>query len=222
MRSVLLRIAGITLMCLAGSAAAGIEVHPLFIDVSRTDGAIRVSNSGAETAYVEAEIFEVFDARRPTQREARVDDPRQAGLLLAPRRLTLAPGDVRRIRLLNLGHPPADRVFKVKVSPRVGQAQSSSEVAVKVLVGYGVWVFSRPDGGRPQLRIRRDGRLLTLENDGSSFAELSVGRYCEAGGRCETIALPRVFVGGVERVELPSATGTLRFTVQPGGERIEL
>ena len=169
---------------------------------------IEVWNDGPERIYVAADPFEIVHPGTPgEQRVPAATDPEQAGLLVAPQRLVLEPGERRVIRVALVGARPAsDRVYRVAIKPVAGPV-SANETALKLLVGYDALVLVRPAEFTGDVTGERHGKTLTLTNAGNTAQELFAGRQCDPSGTaCSDLPAKRLYSGAVWQQTLPFDT----------------
>lgn len=168
---------------------------------------IEVSNLGDERMYVSAEPFEIHSPGTTDETRVPADEPDRSGILVAPRRLVLEPGERRIVRVAAIGARSAtDRVYRVAIKPVSGSVSSTAS-ALKVFVGYDALVIVRPETFTGDIVGGREGATLTLRNAGNTAQELFDGRQCDARGTdCRTLPSKRLYPGATWRQELPFAT----------------
>lgn len=168
---------------------------------------IEVGNLGNERMYVSAEPFEIRGAGTSEEERIAADEPDRSGILVAPRRLVLEPGERRTVRVAAIGDRSAtDRVYRVAIKPVAG-AVSADSSALKVFVGYEALVIVRPDKFTGEVVGIREGATLTLRNAGNTAQELFDGQQCDASGKdCRALPAKRLYPGATWRQELPFAT----------------
>jgi len=168
---------------------------------------IEVWNNGPDRMYVAADPFEIRNPGTPQEQRVAAGDPEQAGLLVAPERLVLEPGERRVIRVAIVGQRPAsDRVFRIAIRPVAG-AVTADQSALKVLVGYDALVLVRPAQIIGDVTGRRSGKALTLTNAGDTAQELFGGRQCDSAGKdCRDLPAKRLYSGASWIQTLPFDT----------------
>ncbi|MDJ0921730.1 MAG: hypothetical protein QNI84_11425 [Henriciella sp.] len=188
-------------------AQAQLRLSDFFIDLypGATSGEIYAANEGSDPLYLKVTAEEVIDPGLETESVRDVVDPRELGLLVSPQRLIVNEGEEKRIRLVALEQPEADRFYKVTVTPVVGEIESDEMIGVKLMIAYAAWVFVRPEDGAPALTARREDGALIVKNDGTTHAELTGGKQCASADRdsCEKIDRFRVLAGREKRIDLP-------------------
>jgi P pilus assembly chaperone PapD len=207
--SLRLRSLAIAIALLIGmptAAQAQIAVSRLLIDVipgnERED--IVVSNNGEDVAYVQITIREYLNPGTDEEELVERDSPRELGLLASPNRMILQPGEKAILRLGVIERPTdIDRVFKISVTPVVGEIESSTN-AIKLVYAFGVIVILRTETPEPSVTVTRDGNILTVVNDGNTMVQFGYGKQCDASGvECTEIPNKRVYPDSTWVYELP-------------------
>ena len=174
------------LVCLAlmaglcGTAHANLKLSRFFVEAEQNarPQEVFVSNEGNETLYVKVEVEEVIDPQAEAPETRTGLTPEQLGILVSPQRLVINPGEDKRIRVVTLNAPEEDRFFKVTVTPVVGDIESNTAIGVKLMIAYGLWVFARPEGAKPDIVAEVQDRDLILENTGRTHGEVRSIEYC--------------------------------------------
>jgi P pilus assembly chaperone PapD len=197
-------------LALAGGAQAEMVLSQVIVDLTPAKPAradIEVWNDGPERMYVAADPFEIRNPGTPQEQRVPAADPEQAGLLVAPQKLVLEPGERRIVRVAALGERPAsDRVYRLSIRPVAG-AVKADESALKVFVGYDALVLVRPAAYTGDVTGQRNGRTLTLTNAGNTAQELFDGKQCDAAGKdCRTLPARRLYAGASWSQPLPFDT----------------
>jgi P pilus assembly chaperone PapD len=197
-------------LTLATMASAEMVLSQVIVDLvpgkpPRDD--IEVWNNSKDRMYVAADPFEIRNPGTATEARVPANDPEQSGLLVAPQKLVLEPGERRLVRIAMVGPRPAsDRIYRVSIRPVVG-AVSAEQSALKVLVGYDTLVLIRPDQFTGDVVEERRGATLTLKNQGNSSQELFDGRQCDLEGKdCRTLPAKRLYAGATWQQTLPFDT----------------
>lgn len=186
---------------------------------------IEVFNQGEETLYIRVEPTIVVNPGTEQEKREKYHDPREAGLLVSPQRLVIAPGARKRIRFVRLDKPVTkpkdennspplekDRVFRVLVKPEVGELKSN-QTAVKIVVAYEVLVLSQPANAEVDLQAVLKGKKLTITNHGNTNVLLLEGHQCPDGqsqedevNQCVKLGGKRIYAGNQWQVEVPFLT----------------
>ena len=217
---VAIALSALLVLASAGPAMGEMVLSQVIVDLlpakpPRDD--IEVWNDGDERLYVSAEPFEIRAPGTPAETRAPAGTPEESGLLVAPQRLILEPGERRTIRIALIGErPPSDRVFRVAIKPVAGPVSASTD-ALKVFVGYDTLVLVRPEGPTSEIEGQRASRTLTLRNTGNTAQELFDGRQCDASGAdCRALPAKRLYPGATWEQILPfDAEVTYRSSIGP-------
>ena len=181
-------------------------------------GDVDVWNNSPDRAYVAAEPREIISPGTAAQGTRIEPDPEKLGLLVAPARMILEPGQHKLLRIASIG--PADtheRVYRITVKPEVG-ALVSDKSGLKVLIGYDVLVLVRPADPRPVVVGKRNGNLLTFTNEGNVSIELADGRQCDPAGKaCTSLPGKRLYAGAQWTEPLRSAAPVEYLVISPSG-----
>jgi P pilus assembly chaperone PapD len=205
-----------------GPARADIVLSQLIVDLqsgkhNRED--VEIWNNGPERAFVAVEPREIIDPGQTSQSSRQDPDPQKLGLLVAPARMILEPGQRKLMRIASIapdsGH---ERVYRVTVKPVAGRL-SSADSGLKVLVGYDALVLVRPAAEQASVAGTRTGNTLTLRNDGNISVERVRGRQCDSGGKsCRDLPGKRLYAGARWTQPLPT-TGPVEYViVTPAGQ----
>ena len=169
-------------------------VHAVFVGFLGEAGAV-------------ADPFEIRNPGTPQEQRIPAADPEQSGLLVAPQRLVLEPGERRLVRIAATGErPAADRIYRVAIKPVAG-AITADRSALKILVGYDTLVLVRPAQFTGDVTGQRNGKILTLANAGNTSQELFDGRQCDASGKdCRDLPAKRLYAGATWSQPVPFDT----------------
>ena len=212
-------------MCLPSGARAQLAIDRLWVDfdaktANRADVVIR--NESKDRYYISVIPSEIVLPGATDEKRVEMADPEKLGLLVTPNRLVVEPGATRSIRLVSLnGELTTDRVYRVKVTPQVGDivvaeaAANTRGLAVKVLAAYDVLVTVRPKGGKAAIVATRTGSELSLRNAGTSNVLLYDGLGCNAGEasdtKCEKIGSRRLYPGNEWKITLADPAERVKF-----------
>jgi len=184
---------------LAAPASADMVLNKVVVDFDgkgapRDD--VKIINTGNETLFVLVEPHEVINPGTKEEKRVKIRDPGKSGLLVTPNRFVLQAKQSKSMRLVVL--KPADnkdRVYRLTVKPIVGKVQAS-QTGVKIVIGYDVLVLVRPQGSKPEISAKREGKKLTFTNTGTTSALLTNGKQCDtAGENCIDAAPKRLYAG---------------------------
>lgn len=213
-RAILLLLALLT----TTNAIAGIGLSQAIVDFSdplapRYD--IWVINDGSERAYVAIEPSEIVSPGLTDETRVNEPDPEKRGLLVAPNRLILEPGQRRMVRLVVIGNRETERIYRVNIHPvaapeEIDQNQKTpkqSGIGIKLLTGYDVLVIVRPAKPVANVTSRRQGSELVFNNAGNTNALLFNGTQCNASGEvCENLPAMRLYAGASNTITTPYQT----------------
>ncbi|WP_444995603.1 fimbrial biogenesis chaperone [Aliikangiella sp. IMCC44359] len=197
----------------AGLSLSQAIVH--FEESGRKSEDVDVFNQGPDILYVRIEPSVILNPGKANESRKIYRDPKEAGLLVTPQRMVLAPGSRKRLRFVRLDNPDKatqDKVFRVLVKPEIGEVKSS-QTAVKIIVAYEVLVLSQPKKPQPQLVSSFKGRWMTVTNRGNTNVLLQKGHQCPVGesiknepNQCVELAGKRLYAGNSWQVEVPFLT----------------
>ena len=211
----------ILFLALSTPARAEMVLNQVIVDIEQGEAPhddIEVWNKGDSRIYVLAEPFEIIAPG--TKEEARIPavDPDTSGMLIAPQRLILEPGERRVIRIVMLGpRPDVDKVYRVAIRPVSGPIETSSH-ALQVLVGYDVLVLYRSDKVIGRIVSHREGNVLTLSNMSNKAQEFYDGKQCSGTGDCVALPAKRLYPGEDWAIETPGA-GPVQYQVAIGSKK---
>jgi P pilus assembly chaperone PapD len=197
LKRVLAAVPGCALM-LASPARAEVVLSQLIVELKpgnmRQD--VDVWNNSPDPAYVAAEPREIVAAGTVAQTVRIEPDPEKLGLLVAPARMILEPGQHKLLRIAAIGSAAQrERIYRVTVKPEVGKL-ASDKSGLKILVGYDVLVLVRPAEPRASVVTSRSGNMLTFINQGNVSVELTDGRQCDPTGEsCTALPGKRLYTG---------------------------
>jgi P pilus assembly chaperone PapD len=201
------------------SATIGVDKAEIVLEAGAAGDSVVLSNTGDAPTFVEITAREVLNPGETPEQANRGPDPRGLGLLAAPSRLALAPGEQRSLRVNSLDPPrDRDRVWRVLVKEVSGPLQTQSS-GLAVLLGYDILVIQRPRIARPDIQVVRSGSALTVKNQGNSFAVLIDGRQCPGGDApCKDVVGARIYPGQTRTLTASDPTAKVEFKLRlPGG-----
>jgi P pilus assembly chaperone PapD len=179
---------------------------------------IDIWNDSPERAYVAAEPREILNPGTAAQNSRKGTDPEKLGLLVAPARMILEPGQHKLLRIASIAPAASsERVYRVTVKPEVGRL-ASDKSGLKILVGYDVLVLVRPAQPRPLLVAKRTANGVTFVNNGNVSVELADGQQCDSAGRsCSALPGKRLYAGAQWTQALKSAGPVEYRVISPSG-----
>lgn len=106
-------------------------------------------NAGDSTLFLEVEQRLLLNPGQMPEQLVPVADVRQPTLLVAPRRLALAPGQRHPITLKELARPDSPQVWRITFRPReklLAERSGEQDVAAPLVVsiGYGILIYQVP------------------------------------------------------------------------------
>ncbi|WP_084397919.1 hypothetical protein [Henriciella aquimarina] len=206
------------------AASAQLTVDKLWVDFDANSSGredVLLKNESDRRYYIAVEPSEIVDPGLPSERRVEYEDPEELGLLISPNRLILDPGDVRALRIVSInGEVDEDRVYRVRVTPKIGAIKASGAegeergVNLVVLMAYDLLAIVRPQGARSEIESERTEDELILRNVGRSNALLVDGKACIGESENETCTpLPdtRLYAGAEVRFALPDPQAEVRI-----------
>jgi P pilus assembly chaperone PapD len=200
-------------------AAIAVDKAEVVLEKETKGESVILTNTGEAPTFVEVTAREILNPGEMPEQANRGPDPRGVGLLAAPARLALAPGERRALRINVLDGPrDRDRVWRVLAKEVSGPVQSESS-GVAVLLGYDILVIQRPAAARAEVQVARNGSALTVKNEGNSFAVLIEGRQCPAAAdACKEVGGARIYPGQTRTLSASDPTAKIAFKLRlPGG-----
>lgn len=205
----------------AAPASAEMVLNQVIVDLTANAPPhqdIEIWNSGSERIYVAAEPSEIASPGKTDEHRVQMADPQQLGLLIAPNRLVLEPGERQLIRVATIAERTgAERIYRVAVKPVAGDITAAGS-GLKILVGYDVLIIVRPIAARSEVIGTRENNILTLRNNGNTNAELFEGKQCDQSGKnCLSLPPKRLYAGA--RWDQPLTRSTpVTYKVKTGDE----
>lgn len=187
-------------------ALADLNVSPIILAFEE-DGQrrkdIQIENTGARTQYLEIQAEQIIEPGEFPETYRTSPIPEQVGLLVAPRRVVLRPGEQKLIRVIRLGKEiETDHAWRVNITPVIGEVETSTRVAI-AMVGVKALVFARPEAAFTEIVGGRDGNRLLLTNLGTTNALLHSGEQCLTEQACRRIPGKRLWPGMTWETTLP-------------------
>ena len=171
-------------------------------DLKRQD--MVVGNLSLRPLYLEVSAARIMEPAAETETYLERPGPDEVGLLVAPRRVVLQPGEEKVVRVILLDHDiETDKAWRVHFKPVIGEVVTDSPVAVP-LVGVKALVYARPDDAKANIISQRDGEALMLTNTGNTNAILTGGTQCARSDTdCKSLRGTRLWPGMVWTTRLP-------------------
>jgi P pilus assembly chaperone PapD len=203
----------------AAPCEAEISLSQIIIDVAPGEALVRdveVANLAKDKAYIEVTVFRIANPGDMPMKRETAANPNELGLLATPAKMVLAPESARLIRLILLNPPDAsEHVWRVSVVPKVGEI-ADDRTGVKLVIGYEMLVFQRPETLRIDVSFTRQGKVLTATNNGNTNVLIPALNQCTAPEICQKSAGTRVYPGRSEVIKL-SLDGPVDISLQAAG-----
>ena len=168
---------------------------------------VEVYNNGSERMYVAADVFRILEPGTPREQRVAEQPAQEPDLLVSPKRMILAPGERRTVRIAALGpRSETDRIYRVAIKPVAGEV-TSDKSALNVFWGYDTLVIIRPEKTIDDIRFERDGRRLVIRNAGNTNQEFFEGMQCDKDGlNCHSLPPKRLYPGAAWEQFVPLDT----------------
>ena len=145
---------------------------------------IKVRNVGDAPLYLAVTVEKVTNPGLTPEKKVKLRDIPNPGMLASPDKITLGPNQARDLRLISLGEPKEEVLYRVYIMPvkslTVEQAPADKITApLSVSIGYGVLVrhMPAPDKQKSGWSHRCENGGITLTNTGNvrvRFSEIQV------------------------------------------------
>ncbi|MFN3212119.1 MAG: hypothetical protein ACE37M_03365 [Henriciella sp.] len=203
-------------------AAAQLTANPAILSFQGTEDKrkdIRIGNTSSRIQYLEISAARITEPGAHPEEYFTSADPQEVGLLVAPRRIALKPGEERVIRVILLDEDiESDKAWRVNIEPTIGDIETDRSVAV-TLLAFKALVFARPNAPTTDLVGDRDGQTLTVTNTGNSNVVLFEGQQCAAPDDCQRVTGKRLWPGMEWTTDLPGEGPVSFKTRDMGAER---
>lgn len=172
---------------------------------------IFVKNIGKSTEYVQVDLFKRSNPGvDPQQKEPAKGNPRSFGLVVTPRKLAIAPGHTKRLRILNLKKPRKEElVYGIHVKPvksplerRLDAENKSTAGGVRITATFLVSVYVMPTNPHADVSLKREGKTLIVRNKGNVNALLDKGQQCDKNKNCTKIEPIRLYANSARKLIL--------------------
>ncbi|MGH1469965.1 MAG: fimbrial biogenesis chaperone [Cellvibrionaceae bacterium] len=176
---------------------------------------IKVINNGSDVGYVQIEVFEVRNPGSDKEERVKITDPDQLKLIVSPSKLMIPANSQKLVRIVNLDPGSSDeRIYRINVTPVLAPLEEDNGSVVRVVVAYQLLIIIDPAEPKETLNIVRNGKKLTIENNGNTNVLLNDGKQCNnEGNNCFDIAAHRVYPGNTWSIDLEKdAPATFKLT----------
>ena len=202
-------------------AAAQLTANPAIMSFQGTENTrkdIKIGNTSSRTQYLNVSAMRIIEPGAHPETYFESPNPEEVGLLVAPRRIVLQPGEERVIRVILLDDEiETDKAWRVHIEPTIGKIDADTSVAV-TLLAFKALVFARPEDPTTNIVGARDGTTLTLTNTGTSNVVLFDGEQCPGDGApCQRVTGKRLWPGLEWTTELP-IDAPVTFQLRDAGE----
>ncbi len=184
---------------------------------------VGVTNTGEDTLYLSAKVFEIINPGSDNPKRIELTDPRKAGMIISPNRMVITPGQNKIFRVIPT-RPAGDKdlVYRILVKPHASKLSGQSEdktAGIKLMIGYELLVFMRPANYTVDLQVQREGKKLNLLNAGNTNINVREIRLCEDNqSECIEINGNRLYAGQSAQVDLPRADGQILIRKSVGSK----
>jgi P pilus assembly chaperone PapD len=217
-----LALGGAVLICLGlpmiGSAQIAVDQGVVVIEGS-DKATVVVSNVGTKRAFVEVASRLITTPGTEAENAVNSADPSEVGLLSAPNRLILEPGERRSVRLQTLGDlSGTDRVWRTLVKEVAAPEEEAEGMAIRTVLAYDVLVIQRPTKAASDLKITRAGTKITASNNGNTFLVLDQAKQCVSADQCTDVIGKRLYAGKSHVFEVSDPAAPVTFRVLEVGK----
>ncbi len=200
------------LFCLP-TGLAGIHVLPQYLEFSNTNlrNDFTVFNDDKKSmAYVNITILKhnsALDVAGTTDKDKQnlpafipVTHTTEAGLVVTPPKLVIAPGASRLVRIQLTKTPEyTEKMYEILVNPvesdliiKNNKQDNKVQAGIRLVVSYGILAAVAPTHIQAKLALDRQGDKIIAINSGNVSILLSDGQQCVAN-KCEKLSVYRVY-----------------------------
>ncbi|MES2663217.1 MAG: hypothetical protein V4629_07940 [Pseudomonadota bacterium] len=172
--------------------------------------------------YIVTEISEILNPESNRETRRIIDDPQKSRLLVTPQKTVLGARSrkvLRFVLLKKLDH--REYIYRVVVKPVIKGVENTTQIGLKVLVGYEVLVIIRPEKVISQYTAKRTGNKLTITNVGNTNLLFQDGKQCITSNNCKTLTALRVYPEQTVTADLP-LDKSVQYSLWNGTEIKEL
>ena len=190
---------------------ANVTVSPIASVIAGTGqpvSIIRVTSQSPSTQYVEVTVRKVIDPATPAEHETPVS-ALDGGLVASPGKFVLSGGATRQVRVVALGRPEKETVYRVYIRPVGGiedapPADAQDNIATDVQVSF-VWgALVRVQPARAVVALARTRDNAGVQNIGNVRAHVLAMGQCAgiSNDACQWQAVGQSVYPGL-RVAIP-------------------
>jgi P pilus assembly chaperone PapD len=216
----------VVLVFLAPVTQAGILLDKAIVEFKPDEpprqDVVVINDSETENAYVQVEVLEVVNPGTEQEERRKITDPDEMQFVASPAKLVIPPNGRKQVRLVNLAGPgDQEKVYRVNFTPVLPPLEEPGS-KIRVVVAYQVLVLIHPNEPTVDLIANRDGKTLSLQNQGNSYVFVSAGRQCNTKGEnCQDLPSRRLYAGNTWKLDLPYTTPVTFTLVSFKGSRNE-
>jgi hypothetical protein len=211
------RLLGLSLILLTFNSLAAIKVEPIIIDhfagqSSREDLTVKNIGKTKEFVLITPKVVEHPGTKNEKLKViTSVQNLKNYGLYVTPRRLLIPQGESRTVRVgfLNSAKLKKDRIFRVSVEPKqafkVVKDKANNQMGLNFILGYAVLVMDRPPNAEPIVEVKRNAKMVTFKNTGNSNALLTGLKQCIEKTCTPLSTAHRLYAGTTWEYALPKA-----------------
>lgn len=189
-----------------GEACASMRVVPAimtFEDGKKDRKDFKVSNTSQRTQYLDITAFRITEPGASPEDLQTNPDPEEVGLLVAPRKIILRPGETKLIRTILLEQNiENDQAWRVSIKPVIGDVTAKSNGTL-ISIAFNALVIGRPTAPNPDVKGHWEDHTLVLHNYGNSYSKVIEGQQCVPGIACKNVKPKRIWPGESHHIEFP-------------------
>jgi len=201
----------LALLMLTSVASAQLEVSKSTMELTESSPrtTLRLTNSGADTLYVNLNFDHLLDPANDESKREPIDLLNNPQMLVLPQQLVLEAGQTKLVRVISAhSNVISDRVYRLNIVPFAGKplldADDNKSVGVNILLGYKLLVLVRPETVSPKIDFDRNGNSVVFRNSGNTSVLLREIEACVANNTmCEKLSANRLYPGEVLDIRLP-------------------
>jgi len=203
--------ATLALLMLTSVASAQLEVSKGTMELTESSPrtTLRLTNSGADTLYVNLNFDHLLDPANDESKREPIDLLNNPKMLVLPQQLVLEAGQTKLVRVISAhSNVISDQVYRLNIVPFAGKplldANENKSVGVNILLGYRLLVLVRPETISPKVDFDRKVDSVVFRNSGNTSVLLREIEACVANDTtCEKLSANRLYPGEVLDIKLP-------------------
>jgi len=214
--------ATLILLLITSAASAQLEVSKGTLELTESNprNTLRLSNSGADTLYINLDIDHLLDPANDESLREPIDLLNNPQMLVLPQQLILEAGQTKLVRVISTHkNVDTDQVYRLNIVPFAGKpllnGNDAKKAGVKLLLGYKLLVLVRPEAMSPKLDYQRDATSVVFSNSGNTSVLLREIDFCAINtNSCESVSANRLYPGEVLDIEIPAHLQTENVKVK--------